>query len=1174
LGADFPKEVNKMESSIQGNGVENDSQGSLDTSTNQLFAGYLERRTGTGLGKRWKKRYFVIEPHALVEYRNMEGASSKTFSFKEMADILTEDRDKFTFGFRFATSRWVTLRASSANDLDDWVANLRRAIINQSPPTPVNGKKASPPTANDRKILNGHSGASQIGNSNGDEPAEKPQADLIQRRGKDSIPKLSIIVNDPKSRANSDGPPSVLRKLSTDGQVSPGLRRSMESVGMLTSPTAHGDDHSSDDDVSSSNSDEEDYDFNKKREGAQKPKATWGTSLRSFFSSSAARPANDTGSLDEQALDSDEEGSEVLDKKKVLDINTVQVVEYDTVEIFENQRWFPLSGWGTKMLPHDRALWTNRSGHSRTDWYRSSLDEKDTLAANTATLGTEDRDEVPGPQVHVIKEPWQWEGPWRLAPLSTLNPTHGHPHNVHPQQQSKMNGDSESAQKDTFKEGLRKDLRTGSMDSQFDGSSTIPEDGTVVVSGPPPPPTPRDVASPGVPSAPPSTKSTMSTSVVRSLKKRFHMGGDSSSYTSNQSVQSAPPLLNNHGSAEVDHPHHHPDGWAHAFDFPEFDANIARGVTRGHPPFASNNVRTRRWVRLRRRVINVTGRLPTNVISIAPSILSFQRQVVAEGWLGVKGRAGQWRSKYYKLVRLCAGLWDAGLGEGLVESPPTAYILYACECKELHQHSTKSLRLESMSMARANPVLNELALSSGSFSTTSESLTHSGVLTLNRFAPVDNRDSFHDGNTSGIVPAGAQPRELAEEPPRSGRFELALSKDHVFLFNADTREDALAWVSAINRAAAELQRARGISSADVANNQETALKLHSKRKSILRNFNVRKKRYPKDAELEDDEEAEKEDGQVIHLEDTGEDPQEAPETTPPVMTTEFDSKLKEVVNVTLSMSLRTFFQTFVGEKARFSIMDFHNEVGDQDVKCSSWNEAPPGGRQGRDEFDLEGYGVVPERLLTFKTATGAPIGPSVTRVEKHQRYFYFAKSKLLVVKTWARSLDVPFGDSFLVMEKWIVQPDKDDELKVNVRVISGAHFNKSTMLKGTIQKSVESGGHKIYLIWRKKFLHFGGARQSAAGANDDAEESAGGGQQAQSLVSRVGGAVSSATDMLGPVVQSSSRYVLMVFALWYLMQFLWTLQRIAQALEASDNSVALLKSRVGGKKAMDSAVLE
>ncbi|KAH9250939.1 hypothetical protein BASA81_011327 [Batrachochytrium salamandrivorans] len=52
--------------------------------------------------------------------------------------------------------------------------------------------------------------------------------------------------------------------------------------------------------------------------------------------------------------------------------------------------------------------------------------------------------------------------------------------------------------------------------------------------------------------------------------------------------------------------------------------------------------------------------------------------------------------------------------------------------------------------------------------------------------------------------------------------------------------------------------------------------------------------------------------------------------------------------------------------------------------------------------------------------TGSTIAP-LTRVEKHQRYYYYPQDGLFVMRSTSHSLDIPFADTFLVIERWVVQ---------------------------------------------------------------------------------------------------------------------------------------------------------
>jgi hypothetical protein len=147
------------------------------------------------------------------------------------------------------------------------------------------------------------------------------------------------------------------------------------------------------------------------------------------------------------------------------------------------------------------------------------------------------------------------------------------------------------------------------------------------------------------------------------------------------------------------------------------------------------------------------------------------------------------------------------------------------------------------------------------------------------------------------------------------------------------------------------------------------------------------------------------------------------------------------------------------------------------------------------------------------------------------------------------------------MEKWVVQADKDDDHKIHVRVLSGVHFVKNVMLRGTIQKSVEAGSAKVYFIWRKKFLRYGVVRRGVDGAasdgdNDSEDQSLTEGAAEESTLSsfvrKVTGCVSSCTEILIPLLSILGKVGAMLFLIWWMMNMLWTLDRIAQAMEMAN----------------------
>eukprot|EP00475_Leptophrys_vorax_P043293 TRINITY_DN8285_c0_g3_i2.p1 TRINITY_DN8285_c0_g3~~TRINITY_DN8285_c0_g3_i2.p1 ORF type:complete len:412 (-),score=94.30 TRINITY_DN8285_c0_g3_i2:92-1327(-) len=131
-------------------------------------------------------------------------------------------------------------------------------------------------------------------------------------------------------------------------------------------------------------------------------------------------------------------------------------------------------------------------------------------------------------------------------------------------------------------------------------------------------------------------------------------------------------------------------------------------------------------------------------------------------------------------------------------------------------------------------------------------------------------------------------------------------------------------------------------------------------------------------------------------------------------------------------SVRTFFDSFFSDDAKFSCGDFNNLRGDRDVKVSKWV---------KDE--TLGY----SREITFTSdVKNAPVfAPKQTRVHRVQRYKL--DSKRLIIDSETVSLDVPYGDSFRLAEKWEIISASEDEKGLStgcrLKVSFGILFSKS-----------------------------------------------------------------------------------------------------------------------------------
>lgn len=94
-----------------------------------------------------------------------------------------------------------------------------------------------------------------------------------------------------------------------------------------------------------------------------------------------------------------------------------------------------------------------------------------------------------------------------------------------------------------------------------------------------------------------------------------------------------------------------------------------------------------------------------------------------------------------------------------------------------------------------------------------------------------------------------------------------------------------------------------------------------------------------------------------------------------------------------------------------------------------------------------------KRLVTYKMPLDIPFAPKITRIESEQ-FVRYDESNRLVFESNNFSLDVPFGDSFYVNERYIVDDLKKSSINVDVSIF--IIWKKSAWgLKGTInQRSV------------------------------------------------------------------------------------------------------------------------
>jgi len=135
-----------------------------------------------------------------------------------------------------------------------------------------------------------------------------------------------------------------------------------------------------------------------------------------------------------------------------------------------------------------------------------------------------------------------------------------------------------------------------------------------------------------------------------------------------------------------------------------------------------------------------------------------------------------------------------------------------------------------------------------------------------------------------------------------------------------------------------------------------------------------------------------------------------------------------------------------------------NEEGDKTASSASHARigagssiVTPGGGTSCQPTDSLGHGCTSALVRSTSYVMHLKPGfmlPKSTRVEKTcraQRY----RGGILVVEHQARSLDVPFGDLFATVDRWVVEPSTDG-LQTRVRVGVTVRFSSFTMFRSQI----------------------------------------------------------------------------------------------------------------------------
>jgi hypothetical protein len=161
------------------------------------------------------------------------------------------------------------------------------------------------------------------------------------------------------------------------------------------------------------------------------------------------------------------------------------------------------------------------------------------------------------------------------------------------------------------------------------------------------------------------------------------------------------------------------------------------------------------------------------------------------------------------------------------------------------------------------------------------------------------------------------------------------------------------------------------------------------------------------------------------------------------------------------MSISKFFDTFISNEAKIPITEFHKFRNDRSIKLSKW---------AKDE--TLGF----SRELSFESdIKDAPIfSPKQAQVHRVQRYKM--DKKRLLIDSETVTVDVPYGDSFRLIEKWDITNVKSENMneeesnRCKLEVYFGVIFSKS--LFGMMKSAISSVSRKEYTENAKKWADF------------------------------------------------------------------------------------------------------
>ena len=170
---------------------------------------------------------------------------------------------------------------------------------------------------------------------------------------------------------------------------------------------------------------------------------------------------------------------------------------------------------------------------------------------------------------------------------------------------------------------------------------------------------------------------------------------------------------------------------------------------------------------------------------------------------------------------------------------------------------------------------------------------------------------------------------------------------------------------------------------------------------------------------------------------------------------------------------KEFFRVFFSDAAPYSMKYFQEERGDIEVDFGKWQkEFTASPVHGSVSFlfpsPFKG-GHVRERSTSFKTLTKSVLGPSYASASTHQRVTRI-KDRYIIIENQTQLHDIPYGDRFVVMERWTILTKNvtDDSVTSYLTVHLEVKMLKSCSFERQIRKKTASTMKSYVESWCAK----------------------------------------------------------------------------------------------------------